>query len=203
MRRLFGCPDIVSLTEKFLMARNFFRIFTENNPVMGYSKTFFIPEAKGLKITNFKFSAQQKKKTKTKHDNLPFYEHLGKITYNNLKNQNRYLIINKFWITEKYRCLVCQGTNLCDVVMGNKQEPVKSLRFHHGARHGVNVQSEVRKVLAFTLYLLLNCVRWLQKPKDSLSRVGFITNWNLEMLPAMYSITQNVFTLVGNLYFNP
>ena len=48
MRRLFGCPDIVSLTEKFLMARNFFRIFTENNPVMGYSKTFFIPEAKGL-----------------------------------------------------------------------------------------------------------------------------------------------------------
>ena len=37
------------MTEKFLMARNFFRIFTENNPVMGYSKTFFIPEAKGLK----------------------------------------------------------------------------------------------------------------------------------------------------------
>ena len=48
MRHLFGCPDIVSLTEKFLMARNFFRIFTENNPIMGYSKTFFIPEAKGL-----------------------------------------------------------------------------------------------------------------------------------------------------------
>ena len=56
MRRLFGCPDIVSLTEKFLMARNFFWIFTENNPVMGYSKTFFIPEAKGLrekKIKNY------------------------------------------------------------------------------------------------------------------------------------------------------
>ena len=33
------------------MARNFFRIFTENNPVMGYSKTFFIPEAKGLITT--------------------------------------------------------------------------------------------------------------------------------------------------------
>ena len=32
------------------MARNFFRIFTENNPVMGYSKTFFIPEAKGLRV---------------------------------------------------------------------------------------------------------------------------------------------------------
>ena len=48
MRRLFGCPDIVSLTEKFLMARNFFRIFTENNPVMGDSKTLCIPEAKGL-----------------------------------------------------------------------------------------------------------------------------------------------------------
>ena len=49
MRRLFGCPDIVSLTEKFLMARNFYRIFTENKPVMGDSKTFCIPEAKGLK----------------------------------------------------------------------------------------------------------------------------------------------------------
>ena len=48
MSRLFGCPDIVSLTEKFLMARICFRIFTEKNPVIGYSKTFFIPEAKGL-----------------------------------------------------------------------------------------------------------------------------------------------------------
>ena len=50
MRHLFGCPDIVSLTDKFLMARNFFWIFTENNPVMGSSKTFVIPEAKGLKL---------------------------------------------------------------------------------------------------------------------------------------------------------
>ena len=50
MRRLFGCPDIVSLTEKFLMARNFFWIFAENNPVMWDSKTFCIPEAKGLTI---------------------------------------------------------------------------------------------------------------------------------------------------------
>ena len=47
-KRLFGCPDIVSLTDKCLMARNFYRIFTENNPVMGDSKTFGIPEAKGL-----------------------------------------------------------------------------------------------------------------------------------------------------------
>ena len=30
------------------MDRNFYRIFTENNPVMGDSKTFGIPEAKGL-----------------------------------------------------------------------------------------------------------------------------------------------------------
>ena len=51
MRHLFGCPDIVSLTEKFLMARNFYRFFTENNPVMGDSKTFGIPEAKGLTST--------------------------------------------------------------------------------------------------------------------------------------------------------
>ena len=48
MRHLFGCPDIVSLTEKFLMARNFYWIFTEYNPVMGDSKTFCIPKAKGL-----------------------------------------------------------------------------------------------------------------------------------------------------------
>ena len=53
MRRLFGCPDIVSLTEKFVMARNFYRIFTENNPVMGDSKTFGIPEAKGLIILQY------------------------------------------------------------------------------------------------------------------------------------------------------
>ena len=51
MRRLFGCPDIVSLTEKIVMARNFYRIFTENNPVMGDSKTVGIPEAKGLNIS--------------------------------------------------------------------------------------------------------------------------------------------------------
>ena len=31
------------------MAINFYRIFTENNPVMEDSKTFGIPEAKGLK----------------------------------------------------------------------------------------------------------------------------------------------------------
>ena len=30
------------------MARNLYRIFTENNPVMGDGKTFGIPEAKGL-----------------------------------------------------------------------------------------------------------------------------------------------------------
>ena len=66
MRRLFGCPDIVSLTEKFLMARNFYRIFTENNPVMGDSKTFGIPEAKGLK-------------TKTKNPlNIQKHPHIAK-----------------------------------------------------------------------------------------------------------------------------
>ena len=53
----------------------------------------------------------------------------------------------------------------------DKREPAKRLRFHHGARHCVNVQSEVRKVLAFALYFVLNRVRWLQKPKNSLSRL--------------------------------
>ena len=65
--------------------------------------------------------------------------------------------------------------------MCNKQEPAKSLRFHHGARHCVNVQSEVRKVLAFALYLVLNRVR-LQKQFVS---VGFIPNLNFEILAAM------------------
>ena len=35
---LFGCPDFVSLTEKLLMARIFFRIFTENDPALGTGK---------------------------------------------------------------------------------------------------------------------------------------------------------------------
>ena len=39
-----------------------------------------------LKITNFSFSTQQKKAL----DKVPFYEQLGKITYNDRKNQNRY-----------------------------------------------------------------------------------------------------------------
>ena len=39
------------------MARIFFQIFTENNPVMGYSKTFCIPEAKGLSDTKVKTRA--------------------------------------------------------------------------------------------------------------------------------------------------
>ena len=37
----------------------------ENNPVMGYSKTFFIPEAKGLKIfCDFQVYSQEFKKFK-------------------------------------------------------------------------------------------------------------------------------------------
>ena len=44
------------------MARNFFRIFTENNPVMGYSKTFFIPEAKGLRLPNRVYGLKLKTK---------------------------------------------------------------------------------------------------------------------------------------------
>ena len=78
--------------------------------------------------------------------------------------------------------------------MGNKQEPAKSLQFHHGARHCVNVQSEVRKVLAFALYLVLNRVRWLQKPKDSLSRSVSLLIGN-EMLAAMHSNNQPVTVL--------
>ena len=35
------------------MARIFFRFFTENNPVMGYSKTFCIPEVKGLRSSTY------------------------------------------------------------------------------------------------------------------------------------------------------
>ena len=51
------------MTEKFLMARNFYRIFTENNPVMGDSKTFGIPEVKGLmqqEVHTIFFSSKKK-----------------------------------------------------------------------------------------------------------------------------------------------
>ena len=45
------------------MARNFYRIFTENNPVMGDSKTFGIPKAKGLRkvVSQSKFKIRNKK----------------------------------------------------------------------------------------------------------------------------------------------
>ena len=71
MRRLFGCPDIVSLTEKFLMARNFYRIFTENNPVMGDSKTFGIPKAKGLKTTALNGPIRSTEIVFTNKSNMP------------------------------------------------------------------------------------------------------------------------------------
>ena len=67
--------------------------------------------------------------------------------------------------------------------MGNKQEPVKSLWFYHGTRHYVNVQSEVRKVLAF-IFSVESC-KMASKTKGQFVSVGFITNWNFEMLAAM------------------
>ena len=39
------------------MARNFFPIFAENNPVMGYSKTFFYSRSEGVN-KNFMLSVQ-------------------------------------------------------------------------------------------------------------------------------------------------
>ena len=50
MRPLFGCPDIVSLTEKFLMARIFFQIFTENNPARGTGKKYNMPDVNWFTI---------------------------------------------------------------------------------------------------------------------------------------------------------
>ena len=42
------------------MARNLYRIFTENKPVMGDSKTFGIPEAKGLEKELYMFLNDKK-----------------------------------------------------------------------------------------------------------------------------------------------
>ena len=42
------------------MARNFYRIFTENIPVMGDSKTFGIPEAKGLILWRYHFACAER-----------------------------------------------------------------------------------------------------------------------------------------------
>ena len=49
------------------MARNFFRIFTENNPVIWDSKTFCIPEAKGLSNPTKSYKIPQKKEKKEKN----------------------------------------------------------------------------------------------------------------------------------------
>ena len=57
MRHLFGCPDIVSLTDTFLMARNFFQIFTENNPARGTGKKI-ICQSEGVNM----YSEKKKKK---------------------------------------------------------------------------------------------------------------------------------------------
>ena len=47
------------------MARNFFRIFTENNPVMGSGKKYIKPDAKGLKasfeLSNFLHKSLKKR----------------------------------------------------------------------------------------------------------------------------------------------
>ena len=40
----------VSLTDTFLMARNCFRIFTENNPVMGSGKNILNPTQRGFNL---------------------------------------------------------------------------------------------------------------------------------------------------------
>ena len=58
MRRLFGCPDIVSLTEKFLMARNFYRIFTENNPVMGGQQNLWYSRSEGVKCSKYTYRSK-------------------------------------------------------------------------------------------------------------------------------------------------
>ena len=50
MRRLFGCPDFVSLTNKIINGyRNIFWIFTENKPVRGLRKKYNIPDLNWLK----------------------------------------------------------------------------------------------------------------------------------------------------------
>ena len=109
MRRLFGCPDIVSLTEKFLMARNFYRIFTENNPVMGDSKTFGIPEAKGLKkVCRINICASTSSEVWGSEKNQWFYETFH--TFGDFKSKLQVALsfkicippklYNKSWINE-------------------------------------------------------------------------------------------------------
>ena len=52
------------------MARNFFRIFTENNPVMEDSKTFCIPEAKGLTIHKLIHKLRPQTKNRKIHQHM-------------------------------------------------------------------------------------------------------------------------------------
>ena len=100
------------------------------------------------------------------------------------------------------RYLVCRGTNLSDVhvVMDNKREPAESPRwFSHGTRRCVNVQSEVR-IGSFSIRLVFSVesCKMASKPKGQFVSVGFITNWNFEMLAAMSMIFfTKCFVLMG------
>ena len=59
MRRLFGCPDFVSLTNKIINGQNFFpQIFTENKPVRGLRKKYNIPDMNWLSIQLMVFLSQ-------------------------------------------------------------------------------------------------------------------------------------------------
>ena len=71
--------------------------------------------------------------------------------------------------------------------MGNKQEPAKSLRFHHGARHYKRaIGSE--KSFSIRLVFSVESCKMASKTKGQFVSVGFIkpTNWNFEVLAAMH-----------------
>ena len=68
--------------------------------------------------------------------------------------------------------------------MGNKQEPAKSLQFHHGARHCVNVQSELSEK-SFSIRLVFTAeYKMASKAKGQIVSVvslliGILKCWQL------------------------
>ena len=68
--------------------------------------------------------------------------------------------------------------------MGNKQEPAKSLRFHHGARDCVSIRSE--KSFSNCLVFHVESCKMASKTKGLFVSVGFITIFYFEMLAAMH-----------------
>ena len=75
--------------------------------------------------------------------------------------------------------------------MGNKQEPAKSLRFHHGTRRCKRAIGSEKSFSVCLVFSVESC-NMASKTKGQFVSVGFITNWNFEMLAAMCKVDDSI-----------